>query len=234
MVPANNPSRRKTEYESLLKRGLRVPSDKQANKLSASAHCRGREEQGVDVGEGGVGGIHAARDVHRRGRADQESGGYEHEKKNDRRRDARDADADDTRVVEAPDVVDGRGGGQTEGGETEEGRTAANVDGTEGGGTEEGGTEGGGSAANVDGTEGGGTEGGGSAANVDGTGGGGGEDLVHGGGGISTALDGGGTGGGEGRRHVGGRRGGDLGRTGGGEGRRHVGGRRGGVVGATV
>ena len=89
--------------------------------------------------------------------------------------------ADDTTVVEAPDVVDGRGGGQTEGGGTEGGET-------EGGGTEGGGTEGGGTAANVDGTkgggtegegtegegtEGGGTEGGGPAANVDGTKGGG-------------------------------------------------------------
>ena len=95
-----------------MKRGLRVPSDEQANKLSASAHCRGSEEQGVDVDEGGAGGIHAARDVHRRGRADQEGGGYEHENENDRRRDARDADADDTRVVEARDV----GGRREEGG----------------------------------------------------------------------------------------------------------------------
>jgi len=168
VVPANNPRGRKTEYESLLKRGLGVPSDEQVNKLSTGAHSRGREEQGVDVDEGGVGGIHAARDVHRRGRADQEGGGYEHENENDRRRDARDADADDTRVVEAPDVVDGRGGGQTEGGGTEGGGTAADVEArdvvdgteggrTEGGGTEGGETEGGGTAANVDGTEGGGT-----------------------------------------------------------------------------
>ena len=167
MVPANNPSGRSTEYESLLKRGLRVPSDEQVNKLSTGAHSRGREEQGVGVDEGGVGGIHAARDVHRRGRADQEGGGYEHENENDRRRDARDADADDTRVVETPDVVDGRGGGQTEGGGTEGGGTAADVEardvvnGTEGGGTEGGETKGGGTAANVDGTEGGGTEDGG-------------------------------------------------------------------------
>ena len=95
-----------------MKRGLRVPSDEQANKLSAGAHCRGSEEQGIDVDEGGVGGIHAARGVHRRGRADQEGGGYEHENENDRRRDARDADADDTRVVEARDV----GGRREEGG----------------------------------------------------------------------------------------------------------------------
>jgi len=172
-----------------LKRGLRVPSDEQVNKLSTGAHSRGREEKGVGVDEGGVGGIHAARDVHRRGRADQEGGGYEHENDNDRRRDARDADADDTRVVEAPDVVDGRGGGQTEGGGTAADVEARDVvDGTEGRGTEGGGkerggteggeTEGGGSAANVDGTkgggtEGGGTEGGGPAANVDGTKGGG-------------------------------------------------------------
>ena len=115
VVPANNPSGRKTEYKSLLKRGLRVPSDEQANKLSAGAHCRGSEEQGIDVDEGGVGGVHAARDVHRRGRADQEGGGYEHENENDRRRDARDADADDTRVVEARDV-----GGRREEEEEEE------------------------------------------------------------------------------------------------------------------
>ena len=120
-MPANNPSGRKTEYESLLKRGLRVPSDEQANKLSAGAHCRGSEEQGIDVDEGGVGGIHAARGVHRRGRADQEGGGYEHENENDRRRDAR--DADDMRVVEAPDVGRRRReGGRTDGGRRDRGR----------------------------------------------------------------------------------------------------------------
>ena len=105
----------------MLKRGLRVPSDEQANKLSAGAHCRGSEEQGIDVDEGGVGGIHAARGVHRRGRADQEGGGYEHENENDRRRDAR--DADDMRVVEAPDVGRRRReGGRTDGGRRDRGR----------------------------------------------------------------------------------------------------------------
>ena len=43
----------------------------------------------------------------------QEGGCCEHENENDRRRDAR--DADDTRVVEAPDVVEGTEEGGTEG-----------------------------------------------------------------------------------------------------------------------
>ena len=38
------------------------------------AHSRGSDEQGVDVKDGGAGGIHVARAVHRRGRVDQEGG----------------------------------------------------------------------------------------------------------------------------------------------------------------